>query len=100
VPVGRLRARLRASGEDVAYAELLRGAFNAAVVPALECRHGIEVAWDDTLWDCDFNLAAGLAPAAGPRTLAELIADPSALAERRIAFGPHCFACTAGAGSG
>ena len=100
VPVGRLRARLRASGEDAAYDERLRQAFNATVVPELECRHGIEIAWDETLWDCDFNLAAGLPPATGPRTLAELIADPSALSKRRIGFGQHCFACTAGAGSG
>jgi len=67
VPVGRLRARLLASGEDAVYEALLRRSFNAAVVPVLECRHGLEIAWDETLWDCDFNLAAARPPAAGPR---------------------------------
>lgn len=100
VPVGRLAQQLDERGETAAYRELLRCAFNPAVAAALECRHGLEVAWDGTLWDCDFNLAAGLPPATGPLTVWELLADPSALAERRIGFGPHCFACTAGAGSG
>jgi radical SAM/Cys-rich protein len=100
VPVGRYGRRLRADGGYAEYLALLSGAFNASVTPALECRHGIEVAWDGTLWDCDFNLGARVRPAAGPLTLAEALADPSALARRRIGFGPHCFACTVGAGFG
>ena len=99
VPVGRLRERLQSKGLLSAYQELLRDGFNPAVVPGLECRHGLEIGWDGTLWDCDFNLAAGLPPASGPLTLAEVAEDPSALTARRIAFGPHCYACTAGAGS-
>jgi len=100
VPIGRYRERLRAGGEYADYQALLSEAFNPAVARALECRHGLEVAWDGTLWDCDFNLGAGVRPAAGPITLAEALADPGALADRRIGFGPHCFACTVGAGSG
>ena len=99
VPVGRLGDRLRDTGQANVYADLLRKAFNPEVVPALECRHGLEIAWDGTLWDCDFNLAAGVRPVAGPLTLATLADDPASLASRRIGFGPHCFACTAGAGS-
>lgn len=99
VPVGRLRERLQERGRADAYAMRLRDAFNPAVVPVIECRHGLEIAWDGTLWDCDFNLAAGRPPAAGPLTIADLTSDPSSLHARRIAFGPHCFACTAGAGS-
>ena len=99
VPVGRLGERLRATGRASAYEARLRDAFNPATVPALECRHGLEIAWDGTLWDCDFNLAAGVRPVAGPLTLATLADDPASLASRRIGFGPHCFACTAGAGS-
>jgi len=100
VPVGRLGERLRASARAATYATLLRDAFNPAAVPELECRRSLEVAWDGTLWDCDFNLAAGLPPAAGPLSLDDLADDLSSLPARRIAFGPHCFACTAGAGSG
>jgi len=99
VPVGRLRERLRANARANTYATLLRDAFNPAAVLELECRRGLEIAWDGTLWDCDFNLAAGLPPAAGPLSLDALADDPPSLSTRRIAFGPHCFACTAGAGS-
>ena len=63
----------------------------------LGCRHGLEVAWDGTLWDCDFNLGAGLRPPVGFRTLDEI--DGDAIEGRPISFGPHCYACTAGAGS-
>ena len=100
VPIGRYRQRLRADGSYGEYLSLLSGAFNPAVATALDCRHGFEIAWDGTLWDCDFNLGAGVRPAGGPLTLAELLADPAALSERRIGFGPHCFACTTGAGFG
>lgn len=99
VPVGRCRDRLRAHGELAAYMSRLAEAFNAQVVAELACRRSLEVAWDGTLWDCDFNLGAGLRPAAGPRTLGQALAHPTALRERRIGFGPHCLACTAGAGS-
>lgn len=112
VPVGRLRAQLMADGghsENTydGYLQSLADAFNPSVVDAMACRHGLEIAWDGTLWDCDFNLAAGISPAAGPRTVAELLAASElgaagleeALASRRIGFGSHCYACTAAAGS-
>jgi radical SAM/Cys-rich protein len=100
VPIGRYRQRLRADGSYAEYVAMLSGAFNPAVALAIDCRHGIEVAWDGTLWDCDFNLGAGVRPAAGPLTLDEALANPESLRERRIGFGPHCFACTAGSGFG
>jgi len=100
VPIGRYGKLLRADGSYAQYLALLSEAFNSAVTPALECRHGLEIAWDGTLWDCDFNLGAGVRPAAGPLTVADALADPTALARRRIGFGPHCFACTVGAGTG
>ena len=103
VPVGRFREHLERRGTYDDYAEQLEAAFNPAVVGQLACRHGVEVAWDGTLWDCDFNLGGGVRPSAGPRTLDDVLAsaDPvAALATRRIGFARHCFACTAGAGTG
>jgi hypothetical protein len=50
------------------------------------------------LYDCDFNQMIELGTAAGvPATIFD--ADIDALANRRIVVGPHCFGCTAGAGS-
>ncbi len=103
VPVGRFGAGLAARGAYDDYLAELEAAFNPAVVEALDCRHGVEIAWDGTVWDCDFNLGARVPPAAGPATLAEVLAAPDpaeALLARRIGFARHCYACTAGAGTG
>lgn len=99
VPVGRALDDLEARGEAIAYVHRLADSFNPATLSELACRHGIEVAWDGRLADCDFNLAAGLGTAAGPQTVAEALERPEALTGRRIAFARHCFACTAAAGS-
>jgi radical SAM/Cys-rich protein len=97
VPVGRLAAGLRAQGMLDSYVESLVAAWNAETLPLLCCTRGIEVAWDGTLWDCDFNLAAGLPLAEGPRHISEF--DVESASKRRIAVGTHCFACTADEGS-
>ncbi len=99
VPIGRFGERLARDGSAGAYAALLRERFNAATLPLLACRRTVVVAWDGSLWDCDFDLGAGVAPPAGaPRHVDEPDAA-SRLVRRRIAFGDHCFACAADAGS-
>jgi radical SAM/Cys-rich protein len=100
VPVGRFGEALSRSGGRSAYVHRLADRFNPLCVSGLECRSTIEVAWDGRLYDCDFNLGAGLPVADGPSTVNEALGDPAGLVGRRIAFAPHCFACTAGAGSG
>lgn len=108
VPVGRMRTRMQAERTYDDYLRDLSDAFNPAVVEAMACRHGLEIAWDGSVWDCDFNLAAGTRTTAGPHTVTELLAAAesgtpnlnAALATRRIGFGPHCYACTAAEGSG
>jgi hypothetical protein len=62
------------------------------------CRSTLSVAWDGSLYDCDFNQALALPLAGAPASLFEL-EDVDALAGRSIATAPHCFGCTAGAGS-
>ena len=86
--------------EPVSYTHLnkLVGAVNPETVPAMMCRSQLSVGWDGTLYDCDFNQAAGL-PCKNGLTIAELAADPSLPLQRDIAFGNHCYACCAGAGS-
>jgi hypothetical protein len=61
------------------------------------CRNTISVGWDGTLYDCDFNQMLDLPVASGARNILDF--DAAALAAREIALGPHCFGCTAGAGS-
>jgi radical SAM/Cys-rich protein len=107
VPVGRVASRLCTTGEYRAEIVRLARAFNPDVLGDLACRHGIEIAWDGALFDCDFNVGAGLPVVDGPRCLEEVLAlaDDGAdvravLAGRRVALAAHCFACTVGAGSG
>lgn len=93
LPLGRFADALRRDGRSGSYLELLRASFNPCTVQGLMCRGQIEVAWDGQLYDCDFNLALGL-PAGHVGRF-----EPAALSGRRIVTGPHCFGCTAGAGS-
>lgn len=98
MPIGRFMAELRRTREDGDYLQLLKGAFNSRTVDALMCRRQISVAWDGTLYDCDFNLALGWPVNHGAPDSLEAFSPP-ALLRRRIVTGEHCFGCTAGAGS-
>ncbi|MBF0308289.1 MAG: arsenosugar biosynthesis radical SAM protein ArsS [Magnetococcales bacterium] len=96
MPIGRFRADLRQQGREDQYRALLQDAFNPATLEGLMCRHQVSIAWDGTLYDCDFNLALGL-PLATANRLEEC--RPEVLAQRPIVTGDHCFGCTAGSGS-
>ncbi len=99
VPVGRFREWLRRGSNLDSYLRKLREAFNPETLTHLACRTCIEIAWDGTLWDCDFHLGHGVALAPGmPLHVSEF--DASVLANRPVRFAEHCFACTAMAGSG
>jgi radical SAM/Cys-rich protein len=98
MPLGRFGAGLRREGKEEEYLRLLRDSFNPSTLPWLMCRSQVEVGWDGTLYDCDFNLALGLTINHGAPNHIRAF-DPAALADRRIVTGPHCYACTAGSGS-
>jgi len=96
MPLGRFRTWLQTSGNEGEYLAKLSAAFNPQAVPGLMCRSQLSVAWDGSLYDCDFNQAAGLPFGGGCRHVSELTGPP--MAGCPIATGVHCFACTAGAG--
>ena len=105
MPISRFLEWLEQSGNTEGYMRKLVDAFNPDTVDGLMCRHTLSIGWDGRLHDCDFNqmLDVGVDPI-GFQTVFDLIASydsPSrtALAGRRIVTGPHCFGCTAGAGS-
>ncbi|HEV8316504.1 MAG TPA: arsenosugar biosynthesis radical SAM (seleno)protein ArsS [Vicinamibacterales bacterium] len=98
MPISRYLQFLIDSGNLQAYMERLVNAFNPGTLDGLMCRYTISVGWDGRLYDCDFNQMIELGMVTGaPQTIFE--ARPGAFAGRRIAVGPHCFGCTAGAGS-
>lgn len=96
VPLGRFKSWLKSSGNYDAYIAKLAGNFNPEAVSGLMCRSLISVDWNGYLYDCDFNLAAGI-PSGGKKThIAELSGPPEE--GTPIAMADHCYACTAGAG--
>jgi radical SAM/Cys-rich protein len=96
VPLGRFRRWLESSGNLDAYRERLEGSFNPVTLPGLMCRTFISVDWDGYLYDCDFNLAAGLHHSERRAHISELAELPPE--GTAIPTGEHCYACTAGAG--
>jgi radical SAM/Cys-rich protein len=97
MPIGRFASGLAGEGAD-AYLRLLVESFNPETVGKVMCRRQISVGWEGTLYDCDFNLALGIAVDHGaPDHVSRF--DAGALARRRIVTGDHCFGCTAGGGS-
>jgi len=98
MPIGRFREFLVRTGNLVKYLEKLSAAFNPATLDGIMCRHLVNVGWDGTLFDCDFNQVLGHKTASDvPRHIDDF--DFAALAGRAIAVDDHCFGCTAGQGS-
>jgi radical SAM/Cys-rich protein len=91
MPISRYLEWLEQSGNLESYLTRLVTAFNPATVNGLMCRFTLSVGWDGRLYDCDFNQMLDLAL---PHTIFDGLPP-----ERAIVTGPHCFGCTAGAGS-
>jgi radical SAM/Cys-rich protein len=102
MPIARFAHQLERSGCLDEYMGLLVNHFNPATVDALMCRSLVSVGYEGTLYDCDFNQMLGIELRGADReqrlTVWD-IDDLDALTGARIATAPHCFGCTAGAGS-
>ncbi|MDR3687096.1 MAG: DUF3641 domain-containing protein [Coriobacteriia bacterium] len=97
-PLGGYADWLKESGEAERYQAELRQEFDAATLANLPCRCGIEIAWDGSLWDCDYHLAADCPLSEEPRNVGDYVSSPvgqMSLAARRLSFAEHCFACVA-----
>lgn len=98
MPIGRFWERLKQDKMDKEYMKILYDGFNCQTVEDLMCRHQINVGWDGTLYDCDFNLALKLSLGSeSPWNIRDL--NPDRLVGRKIKTNSHCFGCTAGFGS-
>lgn len=98
-PIGRFRRQLVRTRAYETYMDTLATAFNPGAAAGVMCRTMLSVDWRGRLYDCDFNqmLALGLEEGR-PQHIRDF--DLDQLAARRIVTGEHCYACTAGAGSG
>jgi len=98
MPISRFLDWLVESGNLEAYMERLENAFNPSAARGVMCRTMLSVGWDGTLYDCDFNQMLDL-PVVVERSRHLRDFDPTALAQRDIVTGRHCFGCAAGGGS-
>ena len=98
MPISRFLEFLVESGNYDGYMERLANAFNPAAAAGVMCRYTLSVAWDGTLYDCDFNQMLNLpVDQRAPRHIRDF--NPLALNDRSIVTGNHCYGCTAGPGS-
>jgi radical SAM/Cys-rich protein len=98
MPISRFLQHLEEKGQAGEYLARLAARFNPAAAAGVMCRTTLSVGWDGALYDCDFNQMLDLPLGDGiPRSILDF--DPARLERRTIALGPHCFGCTAGAGS-
>ncbi len=96
MPLGRFRQWLIQSNNLDMYLEKLAGGFNPCAVSGVMCRSLVSVSWDGYLFDCDFNLAAGIYMGGRKIHVSEMTGLPGEGAP--IATADHCYTCTAGSG--
>ena len=98
MPIKRFLHALERDGQLDAYMQLLIDNFNPRAAEGVMCRNLVSVGWDGGLYDCDFNQMLALPLGAQRSTLWD-IERLDDIEHRSIAFGRHCYACTAGSGS-
>lgn len=97
MPIKRFAHMLARDGLAEQYMQLLIDNFNIQAARQVMCTQLISISWDGKLYDCDFNQMLEIPLNHKPRTIWD-IPSFSSLGQG-IAFGDHCFGCTAGAGS-
>lgn len=98
MPIGRYLHYLQKTDNYEGYMNTLVNAFNPLALERVMCKRNLSVAWDGSLYDCDFNQMIGLTTDHGaPDHI--MAFDFDKLSNREIVTGNHCYGCTAGAGS-
>ena len=77
---------------------LLVNSFNATAASSVMCRNLISIGWNGKIYDCDFNQMLDI-PIGKTKISIWDIETFDQIFETPIAFGNHCYGCTAGAGS-
>ncbi len=101
MPISRFLDDLLQSGHYETYLQTLIDAFNPVAVQGVMCRTMLSVDWQGRLFDCDFNQMLDLGVVHPlPQNIRDVTHETlTALAQRRIVTGRHCYGCTAGTGS-
>ena len=101
VPINRFHDHLKNEDKLQVYMDILVENFNADTVKDLMCKDYISVKWDGQIYDCDFNQQVEMPPRSDKPDLTVYDIDcTDDLLHVPIATSLHCYACTAGQGSG
>ena len=96
MPIKRYADDLHKQGKYVEYMQLLVDKFNVNTVDSLMCRNTLNIQWDGSLYDCDFNAALELP--IDQHTIWTM-QSVQQLFDLKIKTEKHCYGCTAGSGS-
>ncbi|MCP4150537.1 MAG: radical SAM/Cys-rich domain protein [bacterium] len=98
MPLGRYLDYLMRSENLEDYMMDLANAFNPVAAGNVMCKTTLSVAWDGSLYNCDFNQMVCLSANTGDK---DNIMDfeTADFSHRSIEIHNHCFGCTAGSGS-
>lgn len=98
MPIGRYLEYLLKTDNFKDYMDLLIDSYNPGAVENVMCRTTLSVAWDGTLYDCDFNQMLEI-PIHDkyPKHINDFSMEQ--LDNRDIMLLNHCYGCTAGSGS-
>ena len=101
MPIKRFGSTLISRGEFASYMALLKTAHRDDNIDSVMCRSLISVDWQGYVYDCDFNqmLDMPLQLDHRPRLHIAELTDVD-LNNQFIKVADHCYACTAGQGSG
>ena len=101
MPIKRFGSTLVSRGEFSSYMSLLKTAHQDDNIDSVMCRSLISVDWQGYVYDCDFNqmLDLPLQLDHRPRLHVSELAGID-LSNQPIKVADHCYACTAGQGSG
>ena len=99
MPIARFTAYLKRNGKYEEYLQLLLDSFNPAAVEGLMCRDTLSVDWQGYIYDCDFNQQLAMSHRQNGESAKLWDLSWEEWREAPIRTGPHCFGCTAGAGS-
>ena len=98
MPIQRFHNQLIRENKYEEYMTLLADHFNVHAAENVMCRNLISVSWDGKLYDCDFNQMLEIPIGGRQKTIWEIHSFEELMTDK-IAFGNHCYGCTAGAGS-
>ncbi len=97
MPIKRFASLLEIKNELSTYMKTLSDNFNKEAACNIMCKDLISIGFDGQIYDCDFNQMLEIPVNNKKRTIFDI--DDFSETIGNIAFGDHCYGCTAGAGS-